>query len=173
MLSQPSLPQSNGDPGRGEWLYGRAGTIDHTGQARYSMITAYKNWRGARFSRSKLLTENFICQMATFFTRDLWVRAGGLDIHLHLDMDYDLWLRFARDSTPTVIDDVLADFRIHAGAKGTLQTGAQLDARLPNGRPIRTGAGRPRQAEPPLPSRLLHPHPSALPLSETLSLLKR
>ena len=66
-----------------------------TGQPCSSLIVRYKNWRGRKFSRLKLLTENFIPQMAVFWNRAMWERAGGLDNDRHLDMDYDLWLRFA------------------------------------------------------------------------------
>ena len=110
------------------WLYGRAGMIDENGNPCSSLIVRYKNWRGRKFSRLKLLTENFIPQMAVFWNRAMWERAGGLDNDRHLDMDYDLWLRFAEVSEPLVLEDVLADFRVHGEAKGSRQTGAQLEA---------------------------------------------
>jgi glycosyltransferase involved in cell wall biosynthesis len=110
------------------WLYGRAGQIDGRGRSHGSFIVRYKNWRGRHFSMLKLLTENFIPQMAVFWNKTMWERAGGLDTDRHLDMDYDLWLRFARVADPLVLDDELADFRVHGAAKGSRQTGAQLDA---------------------------------------------
>ena len=110
------------------WLYGRAGMIDETGAPLSNLIVRYKNWRGRSFSRLKLLTENFIPQIAVFWNRAMWERAGGLDNDRHLDMDYDLWLRFAEVAEPRVIADLLADFRVHGEAKGSRQTGAQLDA---------------------------------------------
>ncbi len=110
------------------WTYGRAGIIDEAGRPRSGQIVRYKNWRGKRFSILKLLTENFIPQMAVFWNRPLWEQAGGLDLAKRLDMDYDLWLRFARVTPPVVLADELADFRVHGAAQGSLQTGAQLDA---------------------------------------------
>ncbi|ADH85077.1 glycosyltransferase family 2 protein [Desulfurivibrio alkaliphilus] len=112
------------------WLYGRAGMIDELSRPHGSLIVWYKNWRGRRFSRLKLLTEDFIPQMAVFWNRPLWELAGPLDINRHLDMDYDLWLRFARITDPQVLTEYLADFRVHGAAKGSRQTGAQLDAAL-------------------------------------------
>lgn len=108
------------------WVYGRAGIIDGAGRRRTSFIVLYKNWRGRRFSRLKLLTENFIPQMAVFWNRALWDQAGGLDSRKHLDMDYDLWLRFASLADPQVLRQELADFRVHAGAKGSREPGRQL-----------------------------------------------
>jgi glycosyltransferase involved in cell wall biosynthesis len=109
------------------WLYGRAGMIDEQGLPSASFIVRYKNWRGRKFSRCKLLTENFIPQMSVFWNRAMWDAAGGLDLQKHLDMDYDLWLRFARVADPLVLPDELADFRVHRDAKGSRLSAAQLE----------------------------------------------
>ena len=82
------------------WVYGWAGMIDGGGEPHAKFIVHYKNWRSKRFSRLKLLTENFIPQMAVFWNRAMWEKAGGLDIDRHLEMDYDLWLRFAKVADP-------------------------------------------------------------------------
>jgi hypothetical protein len=102
--------------------------IDERGKPHTGFIMHYKNWRGRRFSRLKLLTENFIPQMAVFWNRAMWEKAGGLDLDRHLDMDYDLWLRFAKVSEPLVLKDILADFRVHGEAKGSRQAQDQLKA---------------------------------------------
>ncbi|TWJ33017.1 glycosyl transferase family 2 [Geobacter argillaceus] len=122
------------DHGRPAWLYGRAGMIDGSGRPITSLIVRYKNWRGGRFSRLKLLTENFVPQMATFWNRGMWERAGVLDTAKDLDMDYDLWLRFAAVAEPVVLPDELADFRVHGAAKGSMRTGEQLAAALATAR---------------------------------------
>jgi len=110
------------------WLYGRAGMIDCDGEPISSLIVRYKNWRGRRFSRWRLLTENFIPQMAVFWNREIWDAAGGLDCDRDLDMDYDLWFRFARCCDPVVLRRELAVFRVHHAAKGSRRTGEQLAA---------------------------------------------
>jgi glycosyltransferase involved in cell wall biosynthesis len=116
------------DASRPGWLYGRAGMIDAGGKPISSLIVRYKNWRGASFSLLKLLTENFIPQMGVFWTRQMWDVAGGLDLAKDLDMDYDLWLRFAGVTEPLVVTEELADFRVHGEAKGSTRTGEQLTA---------------------------------------------
>ena len=123
------------------WLYGQAGMIDSEGRPHSSLIVRYKNRRGRKFSRMKLLTENFIPQMSVFWNRAMWERAGGLDNDRHLDMDYDLWLRFAKVSEPLVLEDVLADFRVHGAAKGSRQTVAQLEAALTTAKKHLRGMG--------------------------------
>lgn len=123
------------------WLYGRAGIIDELSRPHASFVVRYKNWRGRRFSKLKLLTENFIPQMAVFWNRSMWELAGGLDSQKHLDMDYDLWLRFARVADPLVLQEILADFRVHGAAKGSRQAAAQLDEALATARKHAAGHG--------------------------------
>lgn len=41
------------------------------------------------------VTGRFFYQPETFFTRDIWDRAGPLRTDLHMCMDYEMWLRFA------------------------------------------------------------------------------
>ncbi|RPI38382.1 MAG: glycosyltransferase [Nitrospiraceae bacterium] len=103
------------------WVYGRCGIIDEQGRQISRGIVWYKNMRGRRFSLYKLLTEDFIPQMATFWNRSMWEVAGELDKNRHLDMDYDLFLRFARVAMPTVLTTYLADFRVHRDAKGSVR----------------------------------------------------
>lgn len=110
------------------WLYGSCGMIGANSESISSLIVRYKAWRGRSFSRQKLVTENFIPQMAVFWNRRMWEKCGGLDCNKHLDMDYDLWLRFAAVADPVVIEQDLADFRVHGSAKGSRQSGEQLDA---------------------------------------------
>lgn len=114
--------------GRPAWLYGRAGMIGAHSENVTNLIVRYKNWRGASFSKVKLVTENFIPQMAVFWNRQMWEAAGGLDEAKDLDMDYDLWLRFASIADPVIVRQELADFRVHGEAKGSRKTGEQLDA---------------------------------------------
>jgi hypothetical protein len=129
------------DSSEPRWLYGRAGMIDEQGYPHASFIVRYKNWRGRRFSRLKLLTENFIPQMAVFWNRAIWEVAGGLDLEKHLDMDYDLWLSFAQVTKPLVLRDELADFRVHREAKGSRLSTEQLGGALATARKHAAGLG--------------------------------
>ena len=108
------------------WIYGRCGIINERGKQISRPIVWYKNIRGRHFSFYKLLTEDFIPQMATFWNRTLWETVGELDVKRHLDMDYDLFLRFARVAKPDVLTTYLADFRVHAGAKSSLKVAEHM-----------------------------------------------
>jgi len=56
----------------------------------------------------------FIQQESTFWSRDLWRRAGArLDDSLRLAADFDLWRRFAEHAPLYVVQTVLGGFRRH------------------------------------------------------------
>jgi len=99
------------------WLYSRCRIIDSSGRERWKWITRYKNARLKKFSVEKLLRENFISQPAVFFRKELFEKAGHLDLSLKYAMDYDLWLRFTRISPAGVINHELASFRRHGSSK--------------------------------------------------------
>lgn len=123
------------------WLYGRCGIIDGARRPIFRPIVCYKNWRGRRFSIYKLLTEPFIPQMASFWNRAIWDKAGGVDVDRHMDMDYDLHLHFARIARPKVSSFYLADSRVHAEAKSSTRTFEGIDAVLMTARQHAAGLG--------------------------------
>ena len=129
------------DTAEPRWLYGRSGIIDDDGRPISQPIVWYKNWRGRRFSIYKLITEDFIPQMATFWNRPLWDMAGGLDIKRHLDMDYDLFLRFAMICPPEVSTEYLGDFRVHRNTKSSQQTTEHLKAAMRTAKQYAAGHG--------------------------------
>jgi glycosyltransferase involved in cell wall biosynthesis len=71
------------------------------------------------FSQARLLRGNFIPHPATFIARELIWRAGGFDQRLRYAMDYDLWLRLSRLTSPLALSQPLAAFREHAGSLST------------------------------------------------------
>lgn len=100
-----------------QWLYGRCLIIDEHGEEILKWITMYKNMKLRDFSKSRLLTQNYISQPSVFFRKDLFEKVGGMDLSLHFALDYDLWLRFATVAPACVIDDELAAFRRHSESK--------------------------------------------------------
>ncbi|MET0555775.1 MAG: glycosyltransferase [Vicinamibacteria bacterium] len=65
------------------------------------------------------LRGDFFFQPEVFWTRDLWQRAGGrVAEELHYSMDYELWVRFARQGARVVhVPDTLALYRVHPNQK--------------------------------------------------------
>ena len=62
----------------------------------------------------------YIPQPATFWRRELWDRAGSLDLTLYFAMDYDLWVRFAKNTDIHYLPKLWASFRMHGEGKTTL-----------------------------------------------------
>jgi GT2 family glycosyltransferase len=114
------------DP-RVQWIIGRYQIINETGQVIRPNIVRYKNRFLDRYSYRNLLRENFVSQPAVFWRREFGQRIGGLDTSLHYTMDYDLWLRMGRASPPTVLNETLAQFRIHAASKSGAVNREQFD----------------------------------------------
>ena len=62
-------------------------------------------------------------QDACFWTRDIYMRAGGIDRKLHLAADYDLFLRIARAGRARHVPFAFSAFRRHAGQKSSDASG--------------------------------------------------
>ncbi|MDB5729641.1 MAG: glycosyltransferase [Noviherbaspirillum sp.] len=95
-----------------EWLFGRI--LRDVG----NRLEAEK-FISPRYSRSRLLNNNFIPHPATFVRREALLRTGGFDTGLKYAMDYDLWLKLAKLGDPVQLDEPLAAFREHDGSLST------------------------------------------------------
>ncbi len=69
-------------------------------------------------SYARLLNNpDIVRQPATFFRKSFIEQAGGWSSCFFMAMDFDLWVRLAKISSPRMIDKNLAYFRIHAMQK--------------------------------------------------------
>ena len=59
----------------------------------------------------------YICQPASFVRCKVWAEVGGLDVNLHLTLDYDLWLRIAKRYPLVHVDRDLATCRMYLDNK--------------------------------------------------------
>ena len=91
--------------------YGRAWAVDDaTGETRPVWVEP--------FAAAKLARRCIISQPACVVRRDAWVGVGGLDEHLELAMDYDLWWRLWRAGGKFVfVDEFIATNRLHDRTK--------------------------------------------------------
>ncbi len=94
------------------WLFGRIQS-DIDGQ----LISP--TWLMPPFSLSRLEQGNFIPHPATFIRRDLFIQTGGFDSSIKYAMDYDLWLRLSKISSPLFVNRFIAAFRRHTGSLST------------------------------------------------------
>lgn len=91
--------------------YGRALTrTEATGRTRPVWVE--------RFDEARLARRCIVSQPATLIRRSAWEAVGGVDEHLEMAMDYDLWWRLWKaEGAFAFVDRDLAVTRLHAGTK--------------------------------------------------------
>ena len=63
----------------------------------------------------RLLSDpDIVRQQPTFFRKEFLLRAGGWNPDYFMVMDYDLWVRLAKESKPKMVNEPWAYFRMHA-----------------------------------------------------------
>ena len=102
------------------WVTGGLREIDAHGEK-------LRDLPARRFSKSRLLCNNIIYHPATFIRHTVMREVGGFDESLRYAMDYDLWLRLAEISAPCICDEMLAEFRVHAGSLSSDQRDSALE----------------------------------------------
>jgi len=100
-----------------KWVYGKCKIIDENDREIRRPITWYKNFLLKKYSYTKLLSENFISQPATFWKRALLNEVGYFNVKEHFCMDYEYWLRIGQKYPAGVIPEYLANFRYHTNSK--------------------------------------------------------
>ena len=112
------------------WLTGRCRTIDQAGDEIRRPITQYKNFWLRLASYRVLNVLNFVSQPATFWRRSVIETIGPFDETLRYAMDYDYHLRVWRRFQPLVVNEYLANFRVHPESKAGSSASAQFDSDL-------------------------------------------
>jgi len=119
-----------------QWLVGRCRIIDEKGNEEGMFDT---NWQGLvhllQFWQGALLP-----QPSSFWTRSL-MGEGMIREDLHFSMDYELWVRFAENAQPAIIDRPLAIYRMHDDAKTVCNEGQFLSDQLTALRPYWSAGG--------------------------------
>lgn len=92
-------------------VYGDANYIDEHGRVIGRFPVAQTDYRRLRQGYVH------IPQQSAFFRADLWRKVGPLDESFYFAMDYDLWVRLAREAPIVYLPRVWANFRLHSDAK--------------------------------------------------------
>ncbi len=100
-----------------KWALGKCRIINEKDQGIRKLITFYKNLFLKRYSYGKLLAENFICQPAVFWRKELLGKIGYFNENEHFCMDYEYWLRIGKIYEPGFIDEYLSNFRYYSTSK--------------------------------------------------------
>jgi glycosyltransferase involved in cell wall biosynthesis len=80
-----------------------------------------------RFSYENLLKRNFVPHPAMFMRRDVFQGVGGFRSDLRYAMDYEFFLRAAKQHPPLALAEALAVFRRHEGSTTFQNRLASLD----------------------------------------------
>ncbi len=97
-----------------KWVTGRKVQMSSTSRIRRvgSFVSYYRSWIEKGFYTGKGL--GHIMQETTFWTRDLYDRAGGyVNKDYKLASDYELWVRFSKYETLYSLNTLLGAFRQH------------------------------------------------------------
>jgi len=100
-----------------QWLYGKVRIIDPDDREIRRWIKWYKDLRMRRYRYTKLIAENWICQMGVFWRRSAGERVGAFRKDLRYAMDYDYWLRLGAHWPGRFVDRYLAAFRSYPATK--------------------------------------------------------
>jgi glycosyltransferase involved in cell wall biosynthesis len=92
-------------------IYGDANYMDETGRVIGRFPAAQTDL--PRLKRGYV----HVPQQSAFFRAELWRRVGPLDPTFFFAMDYDLWVRLARQAPLLYIPRPWANFRLHPNAK--------------------------------------------------------
>ena len=91
-------------------IYGKSQFTDEHG-------TVVGQYRTEPFDAHRLAVFNFIAQPSVFFRRRAFERVGKIDASLHYVMDFDLWIRMARELEFVYVPEFLSTFRLHDESK--------------------------------------------------------
>jgi glycosyltransferase involved in cell wall biosynthesis len=88
--------------------------------AYYDSLDYILPYRSPNVTHQRLLNNpTWVRQPGTFYRRGILKWAGGLNEQYQMCMDYDLWLRLLKRTTPLMVDRTYSYFRIHADQKTT------------------------------------------------------
>ena len=113
------------------WLIGSNVIINNQGQEIRKIITKYKNYNLSNYSLKRLLNNNFIPMQSVFWKKNFMPdEIGNFNTTDFIEsMDYDMWIRMAINSEPTIINKKLSYFRMHKNsitAKGNFDQMNQM-----------------------------------------------
>jgi glycosyltransferase involved in cell wall biosynthesis len=92
------------------FVYGDVVLVDENG----SSVGRYPT---EPFDYKRLAVRNFIGQQSAFFKRKAYEKVGGVDADLQYVMDYDLWMRMAKEFNFNHVKEFLSTFRLHGESK--------------------------------------------------------
>ncbi len=94
------------------WFAGEGETIDQDGNKTFGLVSHYKNSLLHINNFSFLLIVNYLFQQSIFITRKAYQRFGPFSGIGKIIMEYDMWLKLAKEKMPIIIKSKLSSFRL-------------------------------------------------------------
>lgn len=104
------------ESGKVEWIVGMCSCFNEstgystTKQVLFPRFSIARGWMDGKKTGT-------IQQESSFWSKELYLRSGGLDTSKKLAGDYFLWKSFAQSADLVSVNSVFANFRIHDGQK--------------------------------------------------------
>lgn len=95
------------------WVIGGTERVDTNGRVLYKRLPP----SNIDLINTLSWPKNWFPQQSTFWTREMWLKAGPLNEKLHYVMDYSLWLSMLCYSKPIITQQILSHYRLHQEAK--------------------------------------------------------
>ena len=92
-------------------IYGHANYINASGKVIGEFPSAQTDYARLRSGYVH------VAQQSAFFRADLWRKVGPLDPTFYFAMDYDLWVRLAKEAPVRYVPEPWANFRLHGSGK--------------------------------------------------------
>lgn len=94
------------------WLAGMGRVINEAGVEIAKFVTTYKNLLLLTNIYPLLLITNYLIQPSIFLSKSAWRKYGPFRGDTKFIMEYEMWLRIAKDKMPDIIRKYLSSFRI-------------------------------------------------------------
>lgn len=94
------------------WLAGMGRVINDKGKEIAKSVTVYKNLLLLVNIYPFLLVTNYLIQPSVFLSKNAWKKYGPFRGRTKFIMEYEMWLRIAKDQMPSILNHELSSFRI-------------------------------------------------------------
>lgn len=98
------------------WLVGKGEVINTKGDNIWTLATNYKNFLLRKNKYHFLLMVNYLMQPSVFLSKETYLKYGPFNGTRNFVLEYEMWLRIAKEVMPRVINKTLSSFRLPEGS---------------------------------------------------------
>lgn len=79
------------------------------------------------YSYEQLGFNCYFSQPSVMFSSEIWEKVGGINTNLHMCLDYELWIRMAKNSTVGYFEDYVGNTRMYGDTKTATNVKVHLE----------------------------------------------